>query len=207
MPNNEIIPPEKAILMGVGSVATEMPLAPSPRIGLSLTGIIVSALPEAGQPPIALIYSRGYEDINPEELLKRRPMVSESPAPAAASILLVDDSDEIRGMVARILEQEGYEVGQAANAREAVSLIDHLRPDLVITDIFMPEGDGFELMREIRDRNPRLPVIVMSGGAQIPGLNFLDVADRFGAAVILSKPFRRGQLLDAVNRALVGKEP
>jgi CheY-like chemotaxis protein len=132
-------------------------------------------------------------------------MVGESAAPSAGSIVLVDDSDEIRTMVARILEQEGYTVGQAANARDAVLLIDQRRPDLVITDIFMPEGDGFELMREIRHRNPRLPVIVMSGGAQTPGLNFLDFADHLGAAVILSKPFRRGQLLDAVTRALAGE--
>ena len=45
----------------------------------------------------------------------------------------------------------------------------------------------------------------MSGGPQVPGLNFLDVADRLGAAVILQKPFKRGQLLDAVSRALAGK--
>ena len=110
-------------------------------------------------------------------------------------------------MVARILEQAGYAVGQAANAREAVSLFDNQRPDLVITDIFMPEGDGFEMMTEIRHRSPHLPVIVMSGGAMTPGLNFLELANRLGAAVILSKPFRRGQLLDAVSRALAGKEP
>jgi two-component system chemotaxis response regulator CheY len=132
-------------------------------------------------------------------------MIGEPAAPSAVSILVVEDSDEIRAMVAQILEQAGHTVGQACNAREAVALIDDLDPDLVITDIFMPEGDGFEMMREIRDRSRHPPVIVMSGGAQVPGLNFLDVAGRLGAAVILQKPFKRGELLDAVSRALAGK--
>jgi CheY-like chemotaxis protein len=120
----------------------------------------------------------------------------------ATSILVVEDSEPIRTMVVTILEQAGYRVSQAVNAREGTSLIDRVVPDLVITDIFMPEGDGFEMLRAIRHRNPPVPVIVMSGSAKTATVNFLDLADRLGAAFVLAKPFKRQQLLDAVGRAL-----
>jgi len=120
----------------------------------------------------------------------------------AASILLVEDNEPIRVMAVRILEEAGYRVRQAANAREGASMIDVEDPDIVITDIFMPEGDGFEMMRELRRRDRQIPVIVMSGGGQGTDLNFLGLADRLGAAVVLAKPFRRQQLLDAVEQVL-----
>jgi DNA-binding NtrC family response regulator len=105
-------------------------------------------------------------------------------------------------MIVTILEEAGYRVSQAVNAREGASLIDRVDPNLVITDIFMPEGDGFEMLRAIRHRDRPVPVIVMSGTAKTATVNFLDLADRLGAAHVLAKPFKRQQLLDAVERAL-----
>ena len=82
-------------------------------------------------------------------------------------ILLIDDNDDARVTVARILEMSGYAVVQAPNAKAASLLLQQQAPDLVITDIFMPDGDGFEMLNELRDREPRIPVIAMSGGGII----------------------------------------
>ena len=129
-------------------------------------------------------------------------MPSERAGATGTSILVVEDSEPIRTMVATILEQAGYRVSQADNARDAIAAVGGVSPDLVITDIFMPEGDGFEMLREIRGRTPPIPVIVMSGSAKTGTVNFLDLADHLGAAQVLAKPFKRQQLLDAVASAL-----
>ncbi len=120
----------------------------------------------------------------------------------SASILLVDDNDDARITVARILEMSGYGVVQAANAKSASALLKDHTPDLVITDIFMPEGDGFEMLNELRDREPRIPVIAISGGGAQNGLDVLAIAGRLGAKRVLYKPFARRQLLDAIAEAL-----
>jgi DNA-binding NtrC family response regulator len=120
----------------------------------------------------------------------------------SARILLVDDNEDARVTVARILEMSGYGVVQAANARSASALLKEHRPDLVITDIFMPEGDGFEMLSELKDRQPTIPVIAMSGGGDAQGLDVLTMAGRLGAKRVLYKPFARRQLLDAITEAL-----
>jgi CheY-like chemotaxis protein len=120
----------------------------------------------------------------------------------AANILLVDDNDDARMTVARILEMSGHTVVQAANAKEASALLKDQSPDLVITDIFMPEGDGFEMLNELRGREPRIPVIAMSGGGVQQGMDVLAIAGRLGAKNVLYKPFARRQLLDAIAEAL-----
>jgi CheY-like chemotaxis protein len=120
----------------------------------------------------------------------------------AASILLVDDNDDARVTVARVLEMAGYGVVQAANARAATALLKERMPDLVITDIFMPEGDGFEMLSELREREPAIPVIAISGGGARQGQDVLATASRLGARKVLHKPFARRQLLDAITEAL-----
>jgi CheY-like chemotaxis protein len=119
-----------------------------------------------------------------------------------ASILLVDDNEDARVTVARILDMAGYRVAQAPNARAASALLKEQVPDLVITDIFMPDGDGFEMLNELRDREPKIPVIAISGGGVQQGLDVLAIAGRLGAKKVLYKPFARRQLLDAIAEAL-----
>lgn len=119
-----------------------------------------------------------------------------------ASILLVDDNDDARVTVARILEMAGYSVVQAPNAKVASALLKEQVPALVITDIFMPEGDGFEMLKELRDLEPKIPVIAISGGGVRQGLDVLAIAERLGAKKVLYKPFARRQLLDAITETL-----
>jgi CheY-like chemotaxis protein len=132
----------------------------------------------------------------------------EEPAPRhGAAILVVDDNDQIRGAIADILEQAGYRVAVAPNAGNAAALIADLLPDLVITDIFMPEGDGFEMMNAIRRQSSSVPVIAISGGSTKVGTDYLKLAAKFGAAAILYKPFGKEELLSAVAQGLARRNP
>jgi CheY-like chemotaxis protein len=123
-------------------------------------------------------------------------------AAEGASILLVDDNEDARVTVARILDMAGYRVTQAPNAKVGTAMLKEHRPDLVITDIFMPEGDGFEMLNLLRGQLPAIPVIAISGGGVQHGLDVLAIAARLGAKKVLYKPFARRQLLDAIAEAL-----
>jgi CheY-like chemotaxis protein len=118
------------------------------------------------------------------------------------SILVVDDNDEVRAVIVRNLLRAGYRVTQAASSSAAMAVLEDQVPDLVITDIFMPEGDGLEIINEIRRCALSVPIIVISGGGAAIAADYLGVASRLGATSVLSKPFKGQQLLDAVHLAL-----
>lgn len=121
---------------------------------------------------------------------------------AGPSVLVVDDNDEVRAVVVRHLLRAGYRVIQASSSRAAIEILEGQVPDLVITDIFMPDGDGFEIINEIRQCGRSVPILVISGGGAAVAGDYLGVASRLGATTVLSKPFRGQQLLDAVVLAL-----
>ena len=81
-----------------------------------------------------------------------------------ASILVIDDDPSIRTVFQRYLERLGYVVRVAANGREGIQLMEAEPPDLVITDIMMPEADGLEVIMAIRSKHLKVPVIAISGG-------------------------------------------
>jgi CheY-like chemotaxis protein len=116
-------------------------------------------------------------------------------------VLVVDDNDDVRAVVVRNLLRAGYRVVQAASSHAAIAILKDQVPDLVVTDIFMPDGDGFELINELRQRALSVPILVISGGGAIAG-DYLGVASQLGAASVLRKPFKNHQLLDAVHLAL-----
>ena len=84
-----------------------------------------------------------------------------------ARILIIDDDSLVRDALVLMLEHEGHEVMEAANGREAIRIIREWQPDLVITDIIMPETDGFETIRELRNTAAELKIIAISGGDPI----------------------------------------
>lgn len=118
------------------------------------------------------------------------------------NILVVDDDPQVLTTIRKILEAEGYTVRAAASGDVALAKIDNQPPDLIITDIFMPDGDGLEILNAIRARNARIPVIVMSGSQEKGDANYLRFADRLGAVQSLPKPFLSAELLEAVEGAL-----
>lgn len=111
-----------------------------------------------------------------------------------ALILIIDDEPEVRGLLCRILADEGHRVIEADNGAVALKVIGRNQPDLVITDILMPDKDGIETIQEMRLLHPGLKIIAMTGGGRYQGFEYLDVAKALGADALLNKPFRAAQI-------------
>lgn len=105
-------------------------------------------------------------------------------------------------MVCCTLSACGYEAIPAAGGRQAVEHLAQHAPDLVITDVAMPEVDGFEVLLKLRLLSPGVRALVMSGGGRFEPEVYLDMARRLGARFILRKPFTRAEMLSAVEQAL-----
>jgi CheY-like chemotaxis protein len=116
--------------------------------------------------------------------------------------LVIDDEELIRELVKEMLEAEGYVVSTAANGKEGVRLYRKELSDLIITDIFMPEMEGLETIRELQRGSPNVKIIAISGGGEKGMLSFLSYAKRFGALRTLEKPFSRQELLTTVRELL-----
>ena len=121
-----------------------------------------------------------------------------------ANILVMDDEEPIRSMVRQMLERAGHTVREAADGAEGLALFRASRPDLVITDILMPNKGGLVAIKEIRQLDPGAKILAMSGGGKDGKLNFLSTARTFEGLETLRKPFTRAQLLTAVNGLLTG---
>ena len=117
-----------------------------------------------------------------------------------ARILLADDNELLRSALREILKSAGHEVIEASTGRLAVELYHREKPAAVVTDIFMPDRDGLDILIELVQLHAR--VVVMSGGGDRGDVTFLEDAKAFGACAVLQKPFRREALLDAVRVAL-----
>jgi CheY-like chemotaxis protein len=116
-------------------------------------------------------------------------------------ILLVDDDDQFRDMVQAMLERLDHKVVIARNGNEAVQRYREQPPDLVITDLIMPDKEGLETIRELRRGAADVKIIAMSGGGRSTPTNYLKMAATMGAAAILAKPFTSQQLRDAIETA------
>ncbi len=121
-----------------------------------------------------------------------------------ARILVVDDEEQVRRFLKRILDRTDHDVVEAKDGDEAVDLARTLRPDLLITDLFMPNREGLETIQEFRTMYPAIKIIVISGGGRTNNLDFLSVAERFGAERAIQKPFEAAEILDAIEELLGG---
>jgi CheY-like chemotaxis protein len=119
-----------------------------------------------------------------------------------ARILVIDDEDELRSMLRQMLEHAGHEVAEAVNGAAGIEIYERDAPDLIITDIIMPEKEGVETIIALRRADPALPIIAISGGGRLDATDFLTMAKKLGARHTLTKPFRRDQLLEAVGECL-----
>ena len=121
-----------------------------------------------------------------------------------ARILIVDDDKNLRASLRRNLTRLGYEIIEAENGREAISLYLESSVDVVITDILMPEKDGLELIRELKKTFEDAKIIAITGGSNKYNapLNFLTEAKIFGAQHVFEKPFTTEQLVSAIKELL-----
>lgn len=112
-------------------------------------------------------------------------------------ILIVDDEPSVRDVMATVLMDAGYSVQTAADGHIALEIIGAAPPDLIITDVMMPTLDGWALLDQARERNPTLPVILMSAGDWLRARRMTPIPDH---AVFLAKPFAIEELLALVVR-------
>lgn len=118
-------------------------------------------------------------------------------------ILVIDDDDQLRQMIRQILERSNYEVLDAPNGKVGIDIYRREPLDLVITDIFMPEKEGLETIRELCREYPDIKIIAISGGSpKTEGFSSLQFAKGFGALRTLAKPFFREELLQVVRELL-----
>jgi DNA-binding response OmpR family regulator len=118
-------------------------------------------------------------------------------------ILVIDDDQQFRRMICMILEDAGYEVRSAENGLEGLGMFMKERPDLVITDLYMPEKEGLETIMELRQTDKNIRILVVSGGC--PHMNMSEMftmAGIFGADAALPKPFDIGVFLQKVKELL-----
>jgi DNA-binding response OmpR family regulator len=120
-----------------------------------------------------------------------------------AKILLIDDDELVRNMLALTLTHFGHTVIEASDGKEGLKLFAEVNPDLLITDLVMPEKEGFELLSELRRRKSPIKIIVISGGIRGETANYLEIAKRLGAAKVLAKPFTNEALVVAINELLI----
>ena len=119
------------------------------------------------------------------------------------SILVADDEDSIRSLVQQLLSDEGHAVVAVSNAREACDVLARRQFDLVITDVLMPDGDGIELITQVKQAQPNARILAMSGGGRyVEGSDYLKLASGLGAHHAMMKPFTWQQLQDAIEVAL-----
>ena len=118
-------------------------------------------------------------------------------------ILVLDDQEHIRNIIKKFLVMDRHEVDVAADGSEGMKLAAGASYDLVITDIVMPEKDGYEVLRELKQLSPGVKIIVMSGGAvKLDVDNLLVTAKFMGADVAIAKPLDFTLLQTAVNKLL-----
>lgn len=114
-------------------------------------------------------------------------------------ILVVDDDPDILALLSTWLNNEGFEVITCESGEEAITQVSIIQPKLVITDLYMGGMDGMQLLTEIHNDNPLLPVIIFSGQAKIPDA---IRATHLGSAAFLTKPVQKDVLLEHVKRTL-----
>jgi DNA-binding NtrC family response regulator len=117
-------------------------------------------------------------------------------------ILVVDDEDIVRTSCSRTLVPEGYEVRLAKNGVEGLQMAAGERFDLVLTDLKMPDMDGIEVLRIIKEKWPETLVIIVTGYQTV---DTAVKAIKLGANNYIEKPFTPDALLSAVTEALAGK--
>jgi len=129
-------------------------------------------------------------------------LVSQDPSRSGGKVLLIDDDPTLLDLMAQAFTRAGYVTLTAANGRKGLHLIDTYQPDLVVTDIVMPDVEGIGAILQIK-RKPKPPMIIAISGAGPGGRrDYLSWARHLGADEVLAKPFRTSQLLAITDRLL-----
>lgn len=124
-----------------------------------------------------------------------------------ATVLLIEDEEIVRSSLRLILEEEGFDVFEAADGVEGVDQFrqmtsESVPADVVVTDILMPNKHGYKTIADIQEIDSDTKIIAISGGGGTNPKLFLEIAEFLGVEHVLAKPFTSKELLDAVNDCL-----
>lgn len=124
---------------------------------------------------------------------------------ASLNVLVADDETGICNLLEHWLTAAGHKVQLAEGGQQALRLLNHTAFDLVITDVVMPDGDGFELIPAIKKIQPQARIIAISGGGRyIPGNDCLSLARGLGAHATVIKPFDSEAVRRGIASAFAG---
>jgi DNA-binding NtrC family response regulator len=114
-------------------------------------------------------------------------------------ILVVDDDEDLRELIVQIFDSAEFETFSAKNGREAFRIFETTKLDVVLSDVRMPEMDGVNLLKRIKEKNNILPVVFL-----ITGYSDLnpEEAKKYGAVGLVTKPFDRDSLMIAIEKAI-----
>ncbi len=125
------------------------------------------------------------------------------------SVLIIENDDAVRDVVREILSAAGYTVREASNGRLGIHAFRKAPTDLVITDLYMPDRDGLEVIEAFRRTHPRVKILAISGASGSMG--YFGLAQSLGAVAVLPKPFAPATLVTLVAELLkpegTGPEP
>ena len=128
------------------------------------------------------------------------------PRPAGWSVLLAEDLRDLQNLMAMWLEEAGHRVTCASTGREVIEHAARSDFDLLVTDILMPDGDGWDAIAKVQQSRPQMRILAISGGArEMPANAVLRSARAAGAIAALEKPFSRPDFIDAVTRVMATK--
>jgi len=149
---------------------------------------------------VKLLFRKAEEDVRDPGPTADDHMTA-SHAPSPLSVLVIDDDPDVRGFIVEALEEQGYTVREAADGREGIAEVERETPDLIVLDFIMPGLSGADVARHLRDRNPDLPILFVSGYSET------DAVKRTAPdAPLLAKPFRADALQKAVRAAMTPAE-
>lgn len=117
-------------------------------------------------------------------------------------ILLIDDDNHFREMFAELLKREDYIVIETNDGRDAMSLYNEHQPDLVITDIIMPDKEGIETILDLKKSHPNIKIIAISGGGRTNAMDNLRSARLLGAKLTFEKPFDNKEILKSISEVI-----
>lgn len=121
-----------------------------------------------------------------------------------ASVLLIEDDVMLNQSICAALKHADHEVHSLFDGRAWHDKVSQTQIDLIITDMYMPEKDGLETIREIRENGYDIPVLAISGGSSVARFDALKLAKNMGANEVLNKPFGFELLRNHIDSLLAG---
>ena len=118
------------------------------------------------------------------------------------TILVIEDEILLRSLMRKGLEKKGFNVLEAVNGCDGVDIFEKEKPSLVVTDMLMPDKEGMQTIQELRQIDPNVKIVAMSGGGSTKNMAFLEMAERVGANATIAKPFKPQDLFNIIEGLL-----